>query len=180
MIEVRWRGVEAPSMERCRIAEGSEGVHVVGVIDAATWRCQYELHAAPDWRFRTLSATAGGRTVVVARLDQGWIVDGEPRPDLHEALEVDISASPLSNTLPIRRLGLAVGESADITTAYVAVPELTVATDPQRYTRLGEREYLYESRDSDFRRAITVDEHGLVIDYPGLFERDAGGPPELR
>ncbi|MFV2144347.1 putative glycolipid-binding domain-containing protein [Isoptericola sp. G70] len=30
---------------------------------------------------------------------------------------------------------------------------------------------MYESRDSDFRREITVDGDGLVVDYPGLFER---------
>jgi hypothetical protein len=56
-------------------------------------------------------------------------------------------------------------------TAYVSVPDLTVTTDPQRYTRLSDREYLYESRDSDFRRTVTVDQDGLVLDYPGLFER---------
>jgi uncharacterized protein len=86
---------------------------------------------------------------------------------------VDIAISPLSNTLPIRRLELAVGESAEITTAYVAVPDLTVVTDPQRYTRLADHEYRYESRDSNFKRVITVDEHGLVVTYPGLFVRSA-------
>lgn len=101
-------------------------------------------------------------------------MDGELRPDLDGAREVDISVSPLSNTLPIRRLNLAVGESADIITAYLTLPDLTVTFDPQRYTRLSEREYLYESRDSDFRRTITVDDTGLVIDYPGLFERQEG------
>jgi hypothetical protein len=61
--------------------------------------------------------------------------------------------------------------SADITTASVSVPGLTVQTDPQRYTLIGPREYLYESRDSDFSRRVTVDEHGFVLDYPGLFTR---------
>ncbi len=86
------------------------------------------------------------------------MVDGRERNDLEAAREVDIAVSPLSNTLPIRRLELAIGESADITTAYVAVPELTVVADPQRYTRLARHDYLYESRDSDFRRVLTVDE----------------------
>lgn len=76
-----------------------------------------------------------------------------------------------TNTLPIRRLGLAVGESADIVTVYVDHESFTVTTDPQRYTRLDTDRYLYESRDGDFRREITVDDDGLVVDYPGLFER---------
>jgi hypothetical protein len=45
--------------------------------------------------------------------------------------------------------------------------------DPQRYTRLADHEYRYESRDSDFERVVTVDEHGLVVTYPGLFARSA-------
>lgn len=109
---------------------------------------------------------------MVSRTEMGWQVDGMARLDLDPAREVDISVSPLSNTLPIRRLGLAIGESADIVTAYVRVPQLDVTTDPQRCTRTGEREYLYESRDSDFRRYVTVDEEGLVLDYPGLFTRE--------
>uniref|UniRef100_UPI004048F09B putative glycolipid-binding domain-containing protein n=1 Tax=Brachybacterium sp. GPGPB12 TaxID=3023517 RepID=UPI004048F09B len=119
-------------------------------------------------------ARADGRELVVRRTEAGWQVDGEARPDLDAAREVDISVSPLSNTLPIRRLGLAIGESADIVTAYVRVPELDVTTDPQRYTRTGEHEYLYESRDSDFHRYVTVDEEGLVLEYPGLFTREEG------
>ena len=87
------------------------------------------------------------------------------------ALDVDIAATPFTNTLPIWRLGLGIGESADIVTAYIDVPALTVQSDPQRYTRLDERSYRYESRDSGFARDITVDDAGFVVDYPGLFRR---------
>lgn len=171
MVEILWRGVEKPSTERCQMVEDTDSVHVRSTIDEDGWTYDYELHANDRWEFRTLTIGTGSRTLSVSRQDRGWIVDGEPRPDLLEAIEVDISVSPLSNTLPIRRLSLSVGESADITTAYVTLPDLTVTTDPQRYTRLSEREYLYESRDSDFRRTVTVDDSGLVVDYPGLFER---------
>ena len=34
-------------------------------------------------------------------------------------------------------------------------------------------EYLYESLDSDFTRTISVDRHGLVLHYPGLFVRNS-------
>lgn len=98
------------------------------------------------------------------------------RADLAAAREVDISATPLTNTLPIRRLRLAVGDAADIITAYISVPELAVSPHPQRYTRIGPREYLYESRDSDFRRVVTVDDDGIVLDYPGLFAREREVP----
>jgi uncharacterized protein len=94
-----------------------------------------------------------------------------PLAGLRDAIDIDLSASPFTNTLPIRRCNLGVGESVDITTAYVAFPDLTVNADPQRYTRLGQHRYRYASRDSDFTRDIEVDEDGLVVNYPGLFRR---------
>src|SRR5690606_26932777 len=101
-----------------------------------------------------------------------WSLAGEPHPDLADAVDVDLSFSPFTNTLPIRRLALDVGDSAEIVTAYVEAETLAVTPDPQRYTRLTEDRYVYESLDSDFRRTITVDTHGLVVDYPGLYRRE--------
>lgn len=87
------------------------------------------------------------------------------------AIDVDLSISPFTNTLPIRRLDLKPGQSADIKAAYIHFPDLALSADPQRYTRLDASHYRYESLDSDFVRDIEVDQHGLVVDYPGLFRR---------
>lgn len=172
LTEIVWNGLEEPSRESCRIESDSHGVIVVSEIEGGSGACSYRLRLTEGWEFIDLVVRAGDRELELRITDRGWEVDGETRPDLQAAQEVDISVSPLSNTLPIRRLGLAVGESADITTAYIRVPELDVTTDPQRYTRTGENEYLYESRDSDFHRSIRVDGSGLVIEYPGLFIRE--------
>lgn len=174
MTEIVWTGLEEPSRESCRIENSPHGVTVDSDIEGGVGACSYTLRMTKAWEFTDLIVRASGRELELRRTDQGWEVDGQARPDLNAAREVDISVSPLSNTLPIRRLGLAVGDSADITTAYIRIPELDVTTDPQRYTRTGENEYLYESRDSDFRRSIMVDVGGLVIEYPGLFTRGDG------
>lgn len=174
MSEVVWIGVNESSREACRIESGPQGVTVTGHIEGGLGACSYTLRTTRGWVFTDLVVRAGERKLELRLSDRGWEVDGRARPDLRSAREVDLSVSPLSNTLPIRRLGLAVGESADITTAYIRVPELDVTTDPQRYTRTGENVYLYESRDSDFHRSITVDGEGLVVEYPGLFTREDG------
>ena len=95
-----------------------------------------------------------------------------PMPEYTGAIDVDLAMTPFTNTLPIRRLGLAVGAAADIIVVYVTFPDLAVSADPQRYTRLAERTYRFESLDGGFVRDIEVDEHGLVVTYPGLFRRD--------
>jgi len=91
---------------------------------------------------------------------------------LSDAVDIDLAVSPFTNTLPIRRLRLEEGETADIVTAYISSPGAEVLADPQRYTCLKKNAlYRYASLDSDFTRDIEVDEQGLVTLYPGLFRR---------
>ena len=56
--------------------------------------------------------------------------------------------------------------------AWVSAPDLTVRPQPQAYTRLADRLYLFENLDgSGFTARLPVDEDGIVLDYPGLFRR---------
>ena len=97
--------------------------------------------------------------------DRGDVLHG-----LDGAFDIDLSVSPFTNTLPILRVPLEVGQSVEIRAAYIRFPDLSVTADPQRYTCLepGKR-YRYEALDSDFVREIEVDALGLVVTYPGLF-----------
>jgi hypothetical protein len=52
--------------------------------------------------------------------------------------------------------------------AYLSVPRLTISRVRQRYRRL-ERGYRYES--GRFAADLTVDDAGLVVDYPKLWRR---------
>jgi hypothetical protein len=168
-----WRGLEYDGLERLRLDEGGM-LRASSVVDSARGRYAYELTAESDWTFRRLQleALAGERTLTVESDGHGiWRVDGEERTDLTDAVDIDLAVTPFTNTLPIRRLGLDIDDEADITVAYVSFPDLEVTLDEQRYTRLDEDLYRYESLDSDFTRDITVDVDGFVLDYPGLFER---------
>lgn len=84
---------------------------------------------------------------------------------------MDITATPFTNTLPIRRLRLRSGQAETILVAWVEVPALTVVAKPQRYTCLEPGRYRFEALDSGFTRDIEVDEDGLVRTYPDLFRR---------
>ena len=79
------------------------------------------------------------------------------RPRLH----------PATNTLPIRRLRLAVGGKREIAVAWLRWPELRLERALQRYERLAEDRYRYSS--NGFSAELVVDEHGLVVDYEGLW-----------
>ena len=90
-----------------------------------------------------------------------------------DALDVDIAFSPLTNTLPIRRLDLLkqpVGSEVEVNVAFVELPSLAVIDSAQRYAVAGDGQLGF--RSGDYRVQIAVDPEGFVVDYPGLATRD--------
>ena len=174
-----WQPVDADGMEDLSLTLDAGGFRAESVVmrveDDIRFGLRYSITGDAQWRTRRVEIALldGGRILVLLGDGAGRWSDGDGTrlPFLDGALDTDITCTPFTNTLAIRRLGLAIGESADIVTAHVTVPALTISADPQRYTRLGPNLYRYESRDSDFTWQITVDDDGLVLDYPGLFRR---------
>ncbi|GAA1972113.1 putative glycolipid-binding domain-containing protein [Isoptericola halotolerans] len=172
MVTVVWHGTAADSTEQLDLTMHDGRCRARSIVSLGHEQLEYAVELDASWTFAALSLrSSDGRTLELAHDDGQWRADGSARPDLAGAVDIDLAFSPFTNTLPIRRLDLAVGESAAIVTAYVDPESFTVTIDPQRYTRLAAERYLYESRDSDFRREIAVDDDGLVVDYPGLFTR---------
>ncbi len=98
--------------------------------------------------------------------------DGRAIDDLDGCMDIDIWPTPFTNSFPIRREPMAVGERRQFHMAWVSAPDLTVHRQPQAYTRPADRLYLFENLDgSGFSAELPVDEDGIVVDYPDLFQR---------
>ncbi|MEY2936548.1 MAG: hypothetical protein RL033_7297 [Pseudomonadota bacterium] len=123
------------------------------------------LHVRTDSSSRSLHLQTDGH----GRWQQG---DGRSIPELEGCRDIDIWPTPFTNSFPLRRAPLAVGERREFRMAWVFAPDLTVVAQPQAYTRLAEARYLFENLDgSGFRVELAVDESGIVLDYPELFHR---------
>ena len=136
--------------------------------DPHPYRVDYELTTGPRWVTERLQVRAGERKLDLRRDDEGWTVNGEPRPDLAAALDCDLQNSPLTNTMPILREP---GDARELAMAWVALPDLSVRVSRQRYERLGPGRVRYVSLDSDFTAELEVDPEGIVTRYPRLAER---------
>ena len=178
-IIARWQDWDGEGLEHL-VLDGREyqvlaDSFVIGQGEGQPFALAYRIACDEAWRTTNVIVWRVGEAAALelVRDHTGKWRDGEvPLPALDGATDVDITCTPFTNTLPIRRLGLAAGQSADIAVAYIDVPSLTVTADPQRYTCLEQmHRYRFESLDSDFVREIEVDEHGLVVNYPGLFKR---------
>ena len=98
--------------------------------------------------------------------------EGQALPELDGCLDIDIWPSPFTNTFPIRRLQLADNERCELPVVYLEAPKLKPVRMRQGYTRLDAHHYRYENLEgTNFQAILTVDEDGLVIDYPTLFRR---------
>lgn len=153
---------------------------VLGVTEGRPFRVAYGVRCDADWRVRAVRVGVPGpeppRVDLLSDGEGNWTTpDGRVVPELKGCLDVDISVTPFTNIFPIRRLGLAPTESAEISVAYVEGTELQVWPEPQRYTCLEKGDggglYRFLSLDGGFTADLTVDADGLVVDYPGLFRR---------
>src|SRR5215210_4657720 len=126
--EVMWAPWEGPGLEHLRLLRSDGGAVVanglvIGLEAGLPFRIGYEIRCDGRWRVREVRAGAPDleRPILELLSDGGghWKRrGGEPVPELDGCIDVDISATPFTNTLPIRRLGLEPGESEDLTVAY--------------------------------------------------------------
>jgi uncharacterized protein len=177
---VRWQDWSGEGLEHLVLREGEDAVTadstVLGTDEGRRFAARYRIDCDSAWRVRRLEVSLLAEDVTVQLSSDGcghWTDrSGAPRPDLGGAIDVDLTATPFTNTLPIRRLHLADGQSETIRVVYVRFPDLRVTMERQRYTCLEpRRRYRFESFDSGFVRDIEVDTAGLVVTYPGLFRR---------
>ena len=186
--EVMWAPWEGPGLEHLRLVTSDGGVVanglVIGLEAGRPFRISYEIRCDGRWRVREVRvATPDSERPVIELLANGegrWNGrGGEPLPELDGCIDVDISATPFTNTLHIRRLGLEPGESEELAVTYIRVPELLVGPERQRYGCLEAQAdgglYRFEALPSGFTAELPVDAEGLVIDYPGLFRRAWSG-----
>jgi hypothetical protein len=185
---MRWRRLDVPGHEEARIAQTADGWRLTGRLEAdeANVHAQltYLIECAPDWRTRraiVAGAAAGAPVEFEFTADGGgqWTLNGAPLPLVEGALDIDLGFTPATNLLPIRRLDLAVGERADVRTAWVRFPELRVEALDQSYQREAERVFRYDALvdGEPFRARLDTDEFGRVLLYEGLWEAEGSTKP---
>lgn len=196
-----WQRKDTTGTEHA-LVDARHGLYARGhqlAVDPIAYTCRYEVQTDPTWATARLDVSAEGagwvRSVRLELAAGRWRVTATEQGDLDAALtaagharaglpgmedpdllygafDVDLSGSPLTNSLPIRRLDLARAENGvahRLSVAWVLVPSLEVVQADQIYTAIGDGKVRYASET--FSADLTIDDDGFVLDYPGLAER---------
>lgn len=182
---VLWRRLDRPGHEAARLVFHEPFWQLSGTVvfaeEGVPCRLEYLIACSAEWQ--TLRAKISGwvgaqsvRLDVSADANRHWRINGQGCPSVDGCSDLDLSFSPATNQLPIRRLGLAVGAGADVTAAWLRFPELTLEPLAQAYRRIGEREYQYVALESAFSTVLEVSPGGTVLHYPGMWRAEPGAP----
>lgn len=165
-----WTSAELASAEHFTLESQAGGQLLSGttvvVFDDRPAHIRYSVGVDHEWRTGAVDVEIvdDRQRTVQMRVDDGaWRVDSVARADLVGCVDVDLGWTPATNTLPIRRLRLDIGESAEITAAWLKFPELVVVANRQRYVREGDRRWRYVSGEYDFVLETNAD--GVVTRY---------------
>ncbi|MPY95170.1 MAG: hypothetical protein GEV08_19580 [Acidimicrobiia bacterium] len=169
-------------------------------VEGDGWWRTLELRRGDDgeWSLRRREGPSGGAGAAraqVAGVDAagvGAAGRGEELalPELAGALDCDLGLCLLTNTMPVRREGLVAAardrqaRRAELTMAWVAVPELVVSPAAQAYESVprpggpprgstAAPGAVVRFSSGDFTASIELDADGLVVDYPGIGRRVA-------
>ncbi len=179
--KIVWNNEEQYGCEYLSILEANEKLLVhstiiqaaEGVADANLVNYQVDLDA--NWITKKVKLNVDQQALELHSDGKGnWSnSEGEEIETLKGCIDIDISATPFSNSMPINRLNWTSHQKEHFHMAYIAVPSLEYKKVPQSYQYLREedgiRYFLY--RCYDYETTIAVDSNGLVVDYPGVFSR---------
>ena len=178
---ILWRRLDPSGHEAARLEEKDGFWHLGGsaVFLHEGQPCRLDYRVICDGQWRTVSGRVSGfvgdQPVDVECSVDGegrWRLQGAEQPQVAGCTDLDLNFSPSTNLLPVRRLGLAVGEEAPVRAAWLRFPSFRLEPLEQVYRRTASNTYRYESAGGSFTADLEVNGAGLATRYAGLWEEE--------
>lgn len=175
----QWRALDRVGEDSCRLCRASDGWLLVGHArfhDAAGFAAlDYVIRCDGGWR--TTSADVGGmhagREVQMRILREGaqWWLNEIAQPEVAGAEDLDLSFTPASNLMPLRRLAGGRRRTLQLRAAWLDYPDGLLRPLDQIYRRGAlPGVVIYEARQTGTSARLGVHASGFVTLYPGAWE----------
>jgi uncharacterized protein len=182
-LKVVWNNDELFGSEYLKIGKTAENkliaqgtVIYIDAMKVDAHNVKYNIELVDNWVTRKFSIMVDNNSSLELHSDGNgnWFnTEGDLIAKLKGAIDIDISATPFSNSLPINRVNWIINQIEHFNMVYIAVPSLETKKVPQSYQYIrneGEFKY-FKYRCYDYETIICVDSNGLVVDYPNTFSR---------
>jgi hypothetical protein len=179
-----WRRLDCPGHESALLFSNDSSWHLQGtavfLYNQHACRLDYQIICDSQWHTRSahVAGWIGNRVIekkLVVGPDQHWLLNDENSPQVAGCVDLDLNFSPSTNLLPIRRLGLSVGDEQVVRAAWLRFPGFELEPLTQTYRRSEKNIYRYESAGGEFVRKLSVDDEGFVTKYPDFWEVEING-----
>jgi uncharacterized protein len=172
-----WKLLDKPGHDACRLDQDDQWWQLSGTSaflhDRRPALLSYSLICNSEWQSQrgAVSGWIGDQWVAweIERLAAGsWTLDGVVVLGLEHCIDLDYNFTPATNLTQLRRVGLQIGESADVPVAWLQIDTGTLSVLPQRYERRSETSYWYEAPSVDYSGLLEIDASGFARHYPDL------------
>jgi len=179
MTSILWRRLDQPGHESARLFYQTDSWNLQGTAvfshEQLPCRLDYSIVCDSQWQTRSakVAGWVGDRLIEIdvrVRDDQRWLLNENDSPEVANCIDLDLNFSPSTNLLPIRRSNLAIGEETEVRAAWLRFPSFKLEPLSQRYKRIDESTYRYESGGGNFVTELTVNAVGFVTTYPDLWQ----------
>jgi hypothetical protein len=180
-VSMYWRRLDTPGHDACVLEMDNASARLRGaaVFLHGDVPAQLQYEVVTNAEMHCLSGRVSGslgdaRVETSITRDARWRIDGRIAPGVDRCVDLDFGFTPATNWFPLRRLALAVGESAEAPAAWLDVGSEELVLLPQRYTRRTQTTWWYESPTTGYAAELEVLPTGFTSRYPGLWTHERG------
>lgn len=181
--DIFWRPIVGSGYEHLRLVKDDYKITVDSLVigktdEGAIFRVQYQIILDTNWIVRKVTIQCIGKeqSLILTSNGRGEWRDahGKVISALAGCIDIDISCTPFTNTLPINRLEHTLSTPQEISVVYISVPDLCYRQVKQTYTlmKTNHTESIFTYQSGSFTENIKVDTDGIVTEYPQLFLRE--------
>jgi len=176
-----WQRLDNPGLEYFQFNESADGILVDSVVigtddNKVFYQLHYQVRCDAHYRVQRVDLDLAGHDHITLTADgQGhwFFTDNQPLREFNGYIDIDISATPFTNTLPISRLDWQPRQTRSLDMIYIRIPELRFERVTQQYTCLEQAAdgSQFQYAQPGFSAVLSIDAGGFVQNYPELFRR---------
>ena len=173
-----WRRLDMPGHDACRLEQEAFGWRLQGTavfrLGGQPAHLAYAVTCGNGWKTVSghVSGVIGARAVehLITRERELWRLDGEAVPGLERLDDLDLSFTPATNLLQLKRAVLPIGQAVRLPAAWLNLETGALTALEQIYERRSEFELYYRAPEVGYEGLLELAPNGFIRRYPGLWE----------